>query len=241
MGQEAVFGDDRESEQEGDANQLDIPNHAFDVVIADECHRGYTSAELSVWRNTIDHFDAVKIGLTATPAAHTSSYFKDTVYRYDYEQAVKDGYLVDYDVLTIKSDVRVNGLFVHEGEEVGVVDTTTGQQQFDLLEDERQFDAPDIEKKVTSPESNKKILEELKKYTDEHEERYGRFPKTLIFAANDLPHTSHADQLVDIARDVFGRGDAFVRKITGREDRPLQRIREFRNRPNPGSLSRSTC
>ena len=62
-------------------------------------------------------------------------------------------------------------------------------------------------------------------------QQYGRFPKTLIFAANDLPHTSHADQLVDLARDVFGRGDAFVQKITGRVDRPLQRIREFRNRP----------
>ncbi len=62
----------------------------------------------------------------------------------------------------------------------------------------------------------------------------GRFPKTLIFAANDLPHTSHADQLVDTARDVFGRGEPFVAKITGRVDRPLQRIREFRNRPNPG-------
>jgi len=59
-------------------------------------------------------------------------------------------------------------------------------------------------------------------------------PKCLIFAANDLPHTSHADQLVDICRDVFGRGDSFVQKITGRVDRPLQRIREFRNRPNPG-------
>ncbi len=233
-GKEAVFGEDAESIEEDDAAKLDIPNHAFDVVIADECHRGYTSSELSVWRNTIDYFDALKIGLTATPAAHTSSYFKDTVYRYDYEQAVKDGYLVDYDVLTFKSEVRIKGLFIKEGEEVSVVDTETGQQKFDLMEDERQFDTTEIEKKVTSPESNKKILEELKKYTDEHEERYGRFPKTLIFAANDLKHTSHADQILEIARDVFGRGDAFVRKITGREDRPLQRIREFRNRPKPG-------
>ena len=55
-----------------------------------------------------------------------------------------------------------------------------------------------------------------------------------MFAANDIPHTSHADQLVDLARDVFGRGDSFVDKITGRVDRPLQRIREFRNRTNPG-------
>ena len=104
----------------------------------------------------------------------------------------------------------------------------------DQLEDERQFDTTELESKVTAPESNKKIVEELKKYSDEHERRYGRFPKTLIFAANDLPHTSHADQLVTTAREVFNRGDAFVEKITGRVDRPLQRIREFRNRPNPG-------
>ena len=46
-------------------------------------------------------------------------------------------------------------------------------------------------------------------------------------------HTSHADQLVDMTRDLFGQGDAFVAKITGKVDRPLQRIREFRNRPKP--------
>ena len=35
---------------------------------------------------------------------------------------------------------------------------------------------------------------------------------------------------------MFGRGDRFVQKITGSPtvDRPLQRIREFRNRPEPG-------
>ncbi len=77
-------------------------------------------------------------------------------------------------------------------------------------------------------------MQELRRYADEHEAEHGRFPKTLIFAANDLPHTSHSDQLVDQARDIFGQGDAFVAKITGRVDRPLQRIREFRNRPKPG-------
>ncbi len=64
----------------------------------------------------------------------------------------------------------------------------------------------------------------------------GRFPKTLIFAVNDLPHISHADRLVRLAREIFGRGDDFVQKITGNPtvDRPLQLIREFRNRPKPG-------
>jgi type I restriction enzyme R subunit len=146
---------------------------------------------------------------------------------------VREGFLVDYDAVALNSNVRMNGIFLQPGEQVGVIDTTTGAQSFDNLEDERQFDTDDVERKITSPDSNRKILTEIRKYAEEHEQQFGRFPKTLIFAVNDLPHTSHADQLVDLARDVFGKGDSFVQKITGKVDRPLQRIREFRNRPMP--------
>ncbi|MEI7649159.1 MAG: DEAD/DEAH box helicase family protein [Methanomicrobiales archaeon] len=55
---------------EEDADRLAIPIHAFDLIVADECHRGYTSAEESIWRDTLNYFDAIKIGLTATPAIH---------------------------------------------------------------------------------------------------------------------------------------------------------------------------
>ena len=71
----------------------------------------------------------------------------------------------------------------------------------DTLEDEREFDTSEIERKVTSPDSNRKIVEEIAKYAQEHERIYGHFPKTLIFGANDLQHTSHCDTLVDICRD----------------------------------------
>ncbi len=219
---------------DADVEKLDIPIHAFDLIIADECHRGYSAKALSVWRNTLDHFDAIKVGLTATPAAHTMSYFENLAYRYEYDRAVREGYVVDYDVVRVRSNVRMNGVFLQEGEQIDQVDPETGTRQLDLLEDERTFDATEVEQKITAPDSNRKILEELKAYADKHEQEFGRFPKTLIFAANDLPHTSHADQLVDLARDIFGKGDSFVAKITGRVDRPLQRIREFRNRPNPG-------
>ncbi|HWR17718.1 MAG TPA: type I restriction-modification enzyme R subunit C-terminal domain-containing protein [Terriglobales bacterium] len=234
FGRDAVWGIGDEEIDE-DAAKLDIPTHVFDLVVADECHRGYTSSQAGLWRMTLNHFDAIKLGLTATPASHTTSFFKHLVYRYEYERAVQEGFLVDYDVVNIRSNVRINGIFLNEGEEVGLVNPETGAKKLDVLEDERQFDTSKIEHEITSPDSNKKILEEIKRYTLQHEERYGRFPKTLIFAANDLPHTSHADQLVDIARDVFGHGDSFVQKITGSPtvDRPLQRIREFRNRPHP--------
>lgn len=233
FGRQAMFKG-RDGDAEDDVGKLPIPIHAFDLVVADECHRGYTSHEVSVWRDTLEWFDAIKIGLTATPAAHTSAYFSEIVYRYEYERAVREGHLVDYDPIRISSNIRMNGVFLAEGEEVGVVDPASGVEKRDLLEDERQYDSAQIEQAITAPDSNRKILEELKTLTLQHEEQYARFPKTLIFAVNDLPHTSHADQLVQLAREVFGRGEAFVEKITGRSvDRPLQLIRKFRNRPDP--------
>lgn len=231
FGKDAVF--ETEDSLDDDVEKLDIPIHAFDLIVADECHRGYTSSEVAVWRKTLDHFDAIKVGLTATPASHTTGYFLEKVFDYPYQRAVREGYLVDYDVVTINSDVRMKGVFLQEGEQIAMVDPESGSEQMDLLEDERKYDATEVERKVTAPDSNKKVLEEIRKYALEHEQQYGRFPKILIFAVNDLPHTSHADQLVNIARDVFGQGDSFVQKITGRVDRPLQQIREFRNRENP--------
>lgn len=218
-----------------DADKLDIPINAFDVIIADECHRGYSARETGTWKQVIDYFDAVKIGLTATPAGHTMAMFKHKAYSYSTERAVLDGYLVDYDAIKIKSDVKINGAFLKEGELVGEIDTTTGIETLDELEDEREFSSADIEVKITAPDSTQKIIQTVKKYADVHEQEYGRFPKTLIFAVNDLPHVSHADEVVRTCKEVFGKGDDFVMKITGSStvDRPLQKIRQFRNRPEP--------
>ena len=71
---------------------------------------------------------------------------------------------------------------------VGVIDPETGQSKIDMLEDEREFSSEKIEKEITNIDSNRKIIQEIKSYADEHEERYGRFPKTLIFAVQDLPN-----------------------------------------------------
>ncbi|HLP61412.1 MAG TPA: DEAD/DEAH box helicase family protein, partial [Candidatus Deferrimicrobium sp.] len=202
-----------------------IPIHAFDVIIADECHRGYSAKETGVWKYVLDYFDAVKIGLTATPAAHTLAMFKHKAFSYSTEQAILDGYLVDYDAVKIKSDIHINGAFLNEGEYVGSIDRETGVEKLDALEDEREFAANEIESIITSPDSTGKIINAVKKYTDLHEKEYGRFPKTLIFAVNDLPHVSHADQVARTCKEVFGKGDDFVMKITGSPtvDRPLQK------------------
>jgi type I restriction enzyme R subunit len=236
FGYEGMFSASGDQDDDSDASKLDIPIHAFDVIIADECHRGYTAQEESKWREVLNHFDGIKIGLTATPAAHTKAFFKEIVYNYDYERAVREGYLVDYDAVAIQSDITLRGVFLKEGEEVGLVNTHTGQLKFETLEDERELPAPTTEIDWTAPDRNRKIVQEIKKYLKEQEAQLGHFPKTLIFAQNDLPHISHCDQLVEVLRREFNRGDDFVQKITGSPtvDRPLQRIREFRNRQNPG-------
>lgn len=199
FGKEGMFGRRvGDLDEEEDADKLDIPIHAFDLVIADECHRGYTSQEESKWREVLNHFDAVKVGLTATPAAHTTAYFKEIAYRYDYERAVREGYLVDYDAIAIHSQITVHGAFLREGEEVGIRNTETGQLAFDILEDERELPPETDETEWTAPDRNLKIVQELKRYLLEQEKERGYFPKTLIFADNDLPHTSHCDQLAEI-------------------------------------------
>jgi len=127
----------------------------------------------------------------------------------------------------------MHGIFLREGEAVQLTDLDTGAKQLDLLEDDRDFSAEEVEVNITAPDSNRRILQEIKTHALKHEEETGHFPKTLIFAANDVGHHSHADELVKIGREVFNRGDEFVQKITGKADRPLDLIRKFRNRPEP--------
>lgn len=229
------FGSGDDAEAEEDAKTLDIPIHAFDLIIADECHRGYTLQDQQVWRETLDHFDAVKLGLTATPAKHTTAIFGAPVFTYGMQQAIDEGYLVDFDQVNIDSEVRLQGVPVKEGEQIVSVDRETGEQVVDEAAATMLFPVTETERDITAPNSNRKIVEEVAKYALAHEQEHGRFPKILFFAVNDLPHVSHADQLVRSCREVFGRGDEFVQKITGSPtvDRPLQRIREFRNRPKP--------
>lgn len=72
------------------------PKDFFDLVIVDECHRG-GAAEGSNWQGILDYFDAVKLGLTATPRrdenADSYKYFGDPVYEYSLKQGVEDGFL----------------------------------------------------------------------------------------------------------------------------------------------------
>lgn len=111
---------------------------AYDCIVVDECHRGYaldrelSEAELtfrneadyvSKYRRLIEYFDAVKIGLAATPAQHTTEIFGRPVYQYSYRQAVIDGWLVDHEPPTrIVTHLSEDGITWRAGERVQVYD-----------------------------------------------------------------------------------------------------------------------
>src|SRR5690606_27199328 len=67
----------------------------YDCIVVDEAHRGYTLDKemsevemlfrdhkeyVSKYRQVLDYFDAVKVGLTATPALHTTEIFGTPVF-----------------------------------------------------------------------------------------------------------------------------------------------------------------
>lgn len=222
-----------------------LPVDAYDCIVVDECHRGYlldremSDAEvnfrdqsdyISKYRRVLDHFDAVKIGLTATPALHTTSIFGNPVYVYSYREAVLDGYLIDHDpALHIRTQLGEGGIHWGVGEEVPVYNPRTETVDLFNVPDELNFEVSEFNKKVITENFNRVVCEALTDYITP----FGP-EKTLIFCATDR----HADLVVRLLKDAFKlKGmevdDDAITKITGASDRPLEHIRRYRNETNP--------
>jgi type I restriction enzyme R subunit len=227
---------------EGDAPP---PIDQYDCIVVDECHRGYlldrelSDTELSFrgyddyvskYRRVLDYFDAVKVGLTATPALHTTQIFGAPVFTYGYREAVVDGYLVDYEPpVQVHTQLSDHGIAWQAGEEVKVFNT--GRQQIDLLKapDEIKLKVDEFNRKVITRAFNEVVCNYLAQELDPASRR-----KTLIFCVSD----SHADMVVDLLKQAFAAQygaveDDAVIKITGAADRPLQLIRRFKNERLP--------
>ena len=227
-----------------DAEQLDIPIHAFDLIIADECHRGYTAA------------GAVRLAQHARPLRrdqdrpdrHAGRPHQGVLQRRRLPLRVRAGRPRGLPRRLRRRDDQVrrpDERRLPQGRRAGRAWSTPrpAREQLDQLEDERHVrhhrGRAQGHRARLEPQDPRGAEEATPTSTSSE---YGRFPKTLIFAANDLPHTSHADQLVDTGpRRVRPRRVVRRRRSPARVDRPLQRIREFRNRPKPGIVVRSTC
>lgn len=217
----------------------------YDFIIVDEAHRGYTSDRemtdeellfrdqndyVSQYRRVIDYFDASVLGLTATPALHTTEIFGSPIYKYSYTEAVLDGYLVDHEPpYLFETELKENGISFAKGEEVELYDSEQGEVILEQLEDELKFEVEHFNKRVITEGFNRAVLNKLTEYIDPESDE-----KTLIFAATN----QHADLVVRLLKDGFkNRGDDIsddaIVKITGSIYNPNEMIKRFKNERLP--------
>jgi len=211
-----------------------IPIETFDVVIVDECHRSI----YGVWRQVIEYFDAYLVGLTATPAKQTFGFFnQNLVVEYGHAEAVADGVNVDFDVYRIRTKITEQGSTVEAGLVTKFRDRETRKTRLEKLDEDVVYDARQLDRDVVALDQIRTVIrtfrDNLYRPLDEGGIFPGRreVPKTLIFAKDD----SHADDIVRICREEFGRGNDFAAKITYRTTgvKPEELLKQFRNSFNP--------
>ncbi|ATG91920.1 type I restriction-modification system endonuclease [Methylomonas koyamae] len=215
----------------------------YDCIIVDECHRGYLldrtlgDTELmfrdqqdyqSKYRAAIDYFDAFKIGLTATPALHTTEIFGPPAFTYSYTEAVLDGYLNDHlPPIRIHTKLAEQGIKYAVNEEVKVYDAENNSVETYNTPDELNFEVADFNRKVVAPEFTKVVTQWL--IESDAINPYSA-AKTLVFCVTD----KHADDVVEAFKTAIEHyhgevEDDAVQKITGASDKPLDKIRSYKN------------
>ncbi len=208
-----------------------LPHDYFDMIIIDECHRSIYGN----WRKVLEYFDTARlVGLTATPIEETKKFFNyNIIVNYTLEKSIVDGVNVDCRVYRIKTQVTETGGAILEGERVKEETRYTGEVKTVSNKETKTYTNKELNRSVINPAQIKLILSTYRDvvYTElfndpQREPNMGYLPKTLIFALNE----AHATNIVQIAKEVFGRtDDRFVQKITYSAGDSNELIRQFRN------------
>lgn len=209
----------------------DLPHDYFDMIIIDECHRSIYKN----WRKVLEYFDTARlVGLTATPIPETMAFFNNNrIVNYTLEKSIVDGVNVDCRVYRIKTQVTETGGAILEGEKVKEETRYTGEVKTVSSKETKTYTNKELNRSIINPAQIKLILSTYRDvvYTElfndpQREPNMDYLPKTLIFALNE----AHATNIVQIAKEVFGRtDDRFVQKITYSAGDSNELIRQFRN------------
>ena len=155
------------------------------------------------------------------------------IVNYTLEKSIVDGVNVDCRVYRIKTQVTENGGAILEGEKVKEETRYTGDIKTILNKEAKTYTNKELNRSVINPAQIKLVLSTYRDavYTElfndpQREANFDWLPKTLIFALNE----THATNIVQIAKEVFGRTDnRFVQKITYSAGDSNELIRQFRN------------
>ncbi|HQQ69829.1 MAG TPA: type I restriction-modification enzyme R subunit C-terminal domain-containing protein [Alicycliphilus sp.] len=185
-----------------------VPVESFDFIVIDECHRSI----YNLWKQVLDYFDAFLIGLTATPDKRTFGFFNENIVaEYSYEQSVADGVNVGYDVFEIETEVTKKGAELKAREWVDHRDRATRKKRWAETEEDTAYTGKELDRSVVNPSQIRQVIQAMKTAVETRiYPTRQEVPKTLIFAKTD----SHADDIVQTVREVYGQGNAFCRKVT---------------------------
>lgn len=189
----------------------------FDVVVADECHRSIYGA----WQTALTHFDALHIGLTATPSAYiernTFEFYqcKDGApdFVYPITKAFEEGHLVPYRFASGITEIIAEG----------------------ADQDEEHYDPAEFERKWTNEQTNRLMMEEFDRlawetYTELAPGQKVGPGKAIVFAItkhhaarlaqylNEL-HPEHKGRYAEVITSDVANADELIRKFK-QEDYP---------------------
>lgn len=184
----------------------------FDVVIADECHRSIYGS----WQVALTHFDALHIGMTATPALYVERNTFDFYqckdgqpdFVYPIQQAFQEGHLVPY-----KFAEGITEL-VAEGAEVG----------------EEIYEPSEFERKWTNEATNRLMMEEFDRLA--HQEFKNLAPgqktapgKSIVFAITKHHATRLAIYLNELHPELKGRYAEVITSDLADADAAIRRFK----------------
>ena len=182
-----------------EGNKLFSTGH-FDLIIIDEAHRSIYKKYQAIF----EYFDGLLVGLTATPRndvdKNTYSFFEIEndvpTFVYEYDEAVKEGYLVDYNTIKLTTEFLDRGITYSE------LSDEEKEEYENLFEDEET-----IPEKLSSSSINSwlfnrdTIAKILEKVMEEGLKVEGgdKLGKTIIFAKNH----KHAEEIVRIFDELY--------------------------------------
>jgi len=201
----------------------------FDIIIADECHRSIYNK----FTDVLAYFDAIQIGLTATPAdlieRDTFKFFdcdgKSPTFLYSFDDAVNENYLVDYDVYSAQTRFQRRGI---KGIDLTEEEKETLRAK-GIDPDELNFEGTDLEKKVTNKDTLRAQLEEFMEYA--FKDKSGQLPgKTIVFA---ITH-KHALRLAETFNEMYPQYEGkVVQVIDSKMERADKLLTKFKKESLP--------
>jgi type I restriction enzyme R subunit len=186
----------------------------FDLIVFDEAHRSLFKRFTEV----IEYFDACMVGLTATPAKFID---RDTfrlfgcdgnvpTFLYDYPQAVKEDFLVDFSLYQAQTGFQRKGI---KGVDLSEEDRNALIEQ-GIDPDTLDYEGTEIEVEVSNKDTLRKQWEEIMEMC--LKDQSAQLPgKTIVFAMTK----NHAHRIAEVFEEMYPQHVGLIQVITSTTER----------------------